>query len=220
VDHIAGLLSLRESQAFALYGTERVLSVLAENPVFEVLDRRIVPRRALPVDAVIDIADAGGEPTGIRIEAFDVPGKIALYLEDGAAGEADYPSDEGDTIGIRILPEADGAPFFYVPACARIDDALKARLDGAAGVLFDGTLYTDDEMIAAGVGRKTGARMGHIAMSGPAGAIEGLEGLAIGRRIFVHNNNTNPVLDEASPEYRAVRATGWEIAYDGMEITA
>ncbi|MGN6468778.1 MAG: MBL fold metallo-hydrolase, partial [Rhizobiaceae bacterium] len=116
VDHIAGLLSLRERQAFALYGTERVLSVLAENPVFEVLDRRIVPRRALRADTVTDIADAGNEPTGVRIEAFDVPGKIALYLENQVTGEADYRSDAGDTIGIRLVAGEGGSSFFYVPA--------------------------------------------------------------------------------------------------------
>ena len=95
---------------------------------------------------------------------------------------------------------------------------MKARLHGAAVLLFDGTLYTDDEMVKAGVGTKTGKRMGHISMSGPDGAIAALAQVAIGRRIFVHVNNTNPVLDEASPEHAAVREAGWEIAHDGLEI--
>ena len=91
-------------------------------------------------------------------------------------------------------------------------------LDGAAALLFDGTLYTDDEMITTGVGQKTGRRMGHIAMSGAAGSMAGLAGTAIGRRIFVHINNTNPVLDETSGEHAAVLASGWEVAHDGMEM--
>ena len=96
--------------------------------------------------------------------------------------------------------------------------ALRARLAGAACLLFDGTVYTDDEMIAAGVGAKTGARMGHLAMSGAAGSIAALADVSVGRRIFVHINNTNPVLDESSPEHAAVRAAGWEVAHDGMEM--
>ena len=92
------------------------------------------------------------------------------------------------------------------------------RLANAQYLLFDGTVYTDDEMITAGVGQKTGARMGHLQMSGREGSISALAGVAISRRIFVHINNTNPVLDEASPEYRAITAAGWEVARDGMEI--
>ncbi|TIW19222.1 MAG: pyrroloquinoline quinone biosynthesis protein B, partial [Mesorhizobium sp.] len=84
--------------------------------------------------------------------------------------------------------------------------------------LFDGTVYTDDEMITAGVGQKTGARMGHIAMSGEAGSIAGLADVKIGRRIFIHVNNTNPVLDESSAEHAAVKAADWEVAADGMEM--
>jgi pyrroloquinoline quinone biosynthesis protein B len=95
---------------------------------------------------------------------------------------------------------------------------LRARLANAGCLLFDGTVYTDDEMIAAGVGQKTGARMGHLAMSGDAGSIAGLADVRIGRRVFVHINNTNPVLDENSAEHAAVKAAGWEVARDGMEM--
>jgi pyrroloquinoline quinone biosynthesis protein B len=146
-----------------------------------------------------------------------VPGKIALYMESSRS-DADFSSDSGDTTGIRIAGRKGGTSVFYIPGCARIDATLRRRLTGAACLLFDGTVFTDDEMITAGVGVKTGARMGHLVMSGPKGSIAGLEMLKIGRRIFVHINNTNPVLDENSAEHAAVRAVGWEIAHDGMEI--
>ncbi|WP_353641159.1 pyrroloquinoline quinone biosynthesis protein PqqB [Mesorhizobium sp. WSM2239] len=217
VDHVAGLLSLRERQPFAIYASERVLAALAANPIFNVLDPAVVPRRTLPALGELELCDATGQGTGVTIESFAVPGKVALYLEDSGRPEADYGSEEGDTIAVRIAA-GNSRSAFYIPGCARIDAALRERLAGAACLLFDGTVYTDDEMIAAGVGQKTGARMGHLAMSGRAGSIAGLADVRIGRRIFVHINNTNPVLDESSPEHAAVTEAGWEVAYDGMEI--
>jgi pyrroloquinoline quinone biosynthesis protein B len=217
VDHIAGLLSLRERQPFGIYATAEVLAVIEANSIFNVLDPAIVPRRVLPQDCELEICDADSRGTGVRMESFAVPGKVALYLEDSARPDADFSSDKGDTIGVRITA-GDSGSVFYIPGCARVDAGLRSRLHGAECLLFDGTVYTDDEMIAAGVGTKTGARMGHLAMSGENGSIAGLAGLDIGRRIFVHINNTNPVLDESSAERAAVRAAGWEAAHDGMEI--
>ncbi|MDN5926360.1 MAG: pyrroloquinoline quinone biosynthesis protein PqqB [Hyphomicrobiales bacterium] len=218
VDHVAGLLSLRERQPFAVYATDEVLRVLEANPIFNVLDPSIVPRRVLPPDEETAIRGADGRETGIVVEGFAVPGKVALYLEDTSDPQADFSSDNGDTVGVRVTNDRDGGAAFYIPGCARIDNRLRTRLANAGCLLFDGTLYANDEMIRAGVGRKTGARMGHLSMSGGEGAIAGLADLAIGRRVFVHINNTNPVLDENSPEHAAVRAAGWEIGRDGMEI--
>lgn len=218
VDHVAGLLSLRERQPFAIYATTEVLAVLDANPIFNVLDRVVVPRRELPPGGEFEICDADDHGTGVRIESFAVPGKVALYMEDSSRPDADFSSDSGDTVGVRIAGRNGRASVFYIPGCARIDDALRARLTGAACLLFDGTVFTDDEMITAGVGLKTGGRMGHLAMSGPQGSIAGFENVKIGRRIFVHINNTNPVLDENSAEHAAVVSAGWEVAHDGMEI--
>jgi len=216
VDHIAGLLSLRERQPFALYASRRVLDVLDANPVFSVLDPAVVPRRALP-DGPFEVCDAAGQGIGVDVEAFAVAGKVALYLEDPSLPAADYSSDE-DTVGISVRAGKGTDRLVYLPGCARLDQRLKARFAGAAVLLFDGTLYTDDEMIAAGLGTKTGARMGHLAMSGPHGSVAALADVAVGRKVFIHINNSNPVLDETSPEHAAVRQAGWEIAHDGMEI--
>lgn len=218
VDHIAGLLSLRERQPFAVYATTQVLAVLEANSIFNVLDPAVVPRRMLEPESEVRICDADGLETGLIVESFAVPGKIALYLEDPGRPEASFGSDAGDTIGVRIADGGGGGSVFYVPGCARVDPDLHSRLAGAACLLFDGTVYTDDEMITAGVGSKTGARMGHLAMSGETGSIAGLADLRIGRRIFVHINNTNPVLDENSAEHAKVAAAGWEVGYDGMEL--
>jgi pyrroloquinoline quinone biosynthesis protein B len=153
----------------------------------------------------------------LTVEAFPVPGKIALYLEDTTAGGG-FGTREGDTVGLRIGDPASGTSFYYVPACAVVNPALARRLRGAALVLFDGTLYTDDEMIAQGLSTKTGERMGHICMSGRDGSVAAFRPLDVKRRIFVHINNSNPVLRADSPERAEVEATGWEIAFDGMEI--
>lgn len=217
VDHVAGLLSLRERQPFAIYATTPVLAALEANPIFNVLDRMIVPRRGLPLGDVLEICAADGQKTGVTVESFAVPGKVALYLEDSVAPGADLSSDSGDTIGLRITAQGCGSAF-YIPGCARIDRELRFRLQGAELLLFDGTVYTDDEMPTAGVGQKSGLRMGHLAMSGETGSIAGLADVMVGRRIFIHVNNTNPVLDEHSAEHAAVREAGWEIAHDGMEI--
>ena len=212
VDFIAGLLNLRELQPFTVYGSARVLATLKANSVFNVLNEEVVARRELPLGATTAIAD-----TGLEVEAFAVPGKIALYLESGSA-DGNYGSREGDAIGLKVSAPATGKSFFYVPGCAQVDGELAGRLQGAPLVFFDGTLYTDDEMVRMGLMQKTGARMGHMSISGPEGSIAALAPLGVGRKVYVHINNSNPVLDDTSPERRATEAAGWEVGYDGMEI--
>jgi pyrroloquinoline quinone biosynthesis protein B len=220
VDHIAGLLSLREGLAFTLYASERVLAALAANRVFEVLDRRLVRRVVLPIGRPGPLSVSGaclGPALGLTLEAFPVPGKIPLYLEDAAAGSG-FGTREGDIVGLKIGDPAAGTSFFYIPACAAVDADLARRLRGAALVFFDGTLYGDKEMIVQGLSTKTGTRMGHISMSGRDGSIAAFGSLDVKRRIFVHINNSNPVLREDGPERAEVEAAGWEVAFDGMEI--
>lgn len=107
---------------------------------------------------------------------------------------------------------------FYIPGCARIDGSLRQRLDRASSLLFDGTVYTDDEMLISGFGPKTGQRMGHLHISDDDGSMHALADLAIGRRIYVHINNTNPILNDRSPEAATLHKSSWEVGYDGMEI--
>jgi pyrroloquinoline quinone biosynthesis protein B len=219
VDHIAGLLSLREREAFVIYATRRVLEVLEANSIFNVLDRTIVERRELKLDMRTDILDVKNNPTGITVETFAVPGKIALFLEDHSKAKEGFGTREGDTIGLRISSTDNKRATFYIPGCARIDAALKSRLVNADCLLFDGTLFTDDEMITAGVGAKTGTRMGHLHISGEDGSLAALAALNIGTRIYVHINNTNPILDASSTEHAIVVEAGWKVAFDGMEVS-
>ena len=170
VDHIAGLLNLRESQPLRLYATERVLSVLEANPVFNVLNPAFVSREPMRLDEPLSILCPDGSPAGVVVTPFAVPGKVALWLEDESKGP-DFGSVEEDTIALEVRDAAGVTRLFYVPACARMTDALAARLAGAELVLFDGTLWTDDEMIRSGTGVKTGRRMGHMSISGEDGTM-------------------------------------------------
>lgn len=215
VDHVAGLLSLRENQALAVYASDRVHAALSGNSIFNVLNPAVVARRVLPLDQPTDVAAFDGSALGLRIDAFAVPGKVALYLENEKAGP-DLGTQSGDTIGLEIRAD-ERRRFFYLPACAVLSPELTVRLHGAPLVFFDGTLWQDDEMISTGVGAKTGQRMGHMSISGEDGSLEAFASLGVQRRIYVHINNTNPILVAGSPERLQVEAAGWEVAYDGME---
>jgi pyrroloquinoline quinone biosynthesis protein B len=213
VDHVAGLINLREGQPFAIYGSDRVLATLAANSVFNVVSPANAPRIALPLDEPLALKGAGFD-LGISVEAFAVPGKIALYLETEGAN---FGSRAGDTIGLHVRGP-DGKSFYYIPGCAEVDAPLAARIKGASVIFFDGTLFTDDEMVTQGLSQKTGQRMGHISMSGPQGSIAAFGPLGVTRRIYVHMNNSNPALEDGSAARGEVEAAGWEVAYDGMEI--
>ena len=216
VDAIAGLLHLRERHRFDVYSPSRILAIIAANPIFDVLASDCVRRVELPLDEGIELAGSSGA-SGLVVVAFAVPGKVPLYLE--TTGQDPGLSEEGDAVGLEVIETATGKSFFFIPGCAAMTDPLRTRLAGSALVFFDGTLWRDDEMIRLGVGTKTGRRMGHMSMSGDAGTIAAFRDLGIGRRIFIHINNSNPALLDDSQERRIANAEGWEIAYDGMEVT-
>jgi pyrroloquinoline quinone biosynthesis protein B len=215
VDHIIGLINLREAQPFSIYASGRILDVLRTNSVFQVLAEPPVPRIEVALDKPFKL-EGSGVDLGLTVEAFAVPGKVALYLEDKSS--SDFGSREGDTIGLKITDPAEKKSFFYIPGCAAVDGKLASRLKGASVVFFDGTLFTDDEMIEQGLLNKTGARMGHMSMSGEQGSIAAFSKLGVGRLIYVHINNSNPALDENSPARKAIDGAGWEVGYDGMEV--
>ncbi len=216
VDHITGLINLREGQPFAIYGSDRVLATLNANSIFNVCSPEKVPRITLPLDQRIALEGAGVD-LGLTMEAFAVPGKIALFLEK-AGTDGNFGSRDGDTIGLKITDTAAGTSFFYIPGCAEIDPPLADRISGADLIFLDGTLFTDDEMIAQGLSHKTGQRMGHISISGPNGSIAAFKPLDVKRRIYVHINNSNPVLDDNSEARKVVETAGWEVGFDGMEV--
>jgi pyrroloquinoline quinone biosynthesis protein B len=206
IDQISGLLNLRERGSFSLIATAETLALVGQNPMFDALVPDLVRRRAAQLGAAIEVAP------GMTAELFTVPGKVPLYVE-GADPETAVESEAN--VGIEIV--AAGARLAFVPGAAKVTPALRSRLARADVVLFDGTLFTDDEMIRSGTGTKTGRRMGHMPMDGPDGSLSALADIAA-RRIYIHINNTNPVLIDGSPERRRIEAAGFGLAEDGQEI--
>ena len=216
VDAVMGLLHLREGTAFTVHAHPNVLATLEANPIFGVLDPTLVERRPMLPEEAFEPTDRQGQGLGFRICPFLAPGKVPLYAEPGADADLDTAALSGDALGLDV--EAAGRRVVYLANCARVTPELRQRIEGADVLFMDGTLWTDDEMIRLGVGSKTAARMGHVAMSGRDGAIAALAGVAVGRRLFIHVNNTNPALLADSPERRTLEAAGWAVCHDGMEF--
>jgi pyrroloquinoline quinone biosynthesis protein B len=205
IDQCAGLLTLRERQPFCLYATPATHSVVADNPIFSALHADDVRRCA------VSLGESFAPLDDMTVEIFTVPGKMPLYLE----GENPQVGESAVNVGIDV--SSGGKRLVFIPGAAGLTPSIRARLSRADVVLFDGTLFTDDEMIATGTGTKTGMRMGHMPIDGDSGSLAALSPLTA-RRIFIHINNTNPILIDGSPERRRVEKAGFEVAYDGMEI--
>jgi pyrroloquinoline quinone biosynthesis protein B len=218
VDALAGLLTLREGSPFTIHAHESVLGFLRDNSIFNVLDPAKVKRAALEIGRTAALTLVDGTPSGLEVTAFAAPGKVPLYLE-GTVASGSFATSEGETLGLDIREVKTGRRFVYLAACAAMTPEIAERLRGAPLVFFDGTLFDDDEMIRAGLSAKTGGRMGHISMSGENGAVAAFDGLGVGRKIFVHINNSNPALGAETPERRQLHRAGWEILRDGSEIT-
>ena len=204
IDQIAGLLSLRESTPFTLYATPANHAAVSANAMFDAM--RAMTRKAVNPGESFMLAG------GIEASLFMVPGKVPLYLE-GVKAALD---DESPTnVGIEL--SRDGARLVFVPGAAAVTPSMRERFARADALLFDGTLFTDDEMLRMRTGEKTGRRMGHIPIDGTDGTLQALQDVTA-QRIFIHINNTNPMLIADSPERAKVEAAGWQLAEDGMEI--
>ncbi len=207
IDHIAGLLTLRERQSFALVSTAALGTILDENPIFRALDPDIVLRRTIELDEPFTLL------AGLQATLFTVPGKVPLFME---TADLQIGTETGQTVGVEL--RAGGCRACYIPGCAAVTEALADRLRGADLVFFDGTVFTDDEMITEGVGSKTGRRMGHMPIDGADGSLAALQQLNIGRKIYIHINNTNPIW-RPGRERDTLREHGFEVGFDGMEVT-
>jgi len=204
IDQITGLLSLRESTLFTLYATPATHAAVASNAMFGAMSS--MARRAVNPGERFTLTG------GIEATLFMVPGKLPLYLE-GEAPELD--SESAANVGIELHRE--GGRLLFVPGTAAVTERMRERFARADVVLFDGTLFTDDEMIRTQTGQKTGRRMGHMPIDGEDGSLRALTGLSA-RCIFIHINNTNPILIDGSAVRRKVESAGWQVAEDGMEI--
>jgi len=211
IDHTTGLLMLREGGRLAVYCTAQVREDLTRgNPIFGVLEHFCgVDWRAVEPDGRAAFCVAGAP--GLSLTAVALKSKPPPY-----SPHRNEPRP-GDNIGVRIVDERTGRAVFYAPGLGEIEPHLRPFLSSAECVMVDGTFWTDDELVRLGVSKKRARDMGHLPQSGPAGMLEVLKPLAA-RKILIHINNTNPILDEDSAERAALVAAGIEVAYDGMEI--
>lgn len=214
LDHCLGLLSLRESYPLVLYATERVRRGFTEgNVLYRTLQRfhEQVTWRTLKVGREEELT-AGGRPSGLSVEAVTVPGKPPVHLVGLVT------PDPEDNVGFRIRESATGCVLAYFSAVGAVTLSVCQALEAADCVFFDGTFWSSDELPAQGLGTKRAADMAHVPVGGEKGSLAMLAGVRASRRIYIHVNNTNPLLREDAPEREEVEASGWEVAYDGMEI--
>ena len=217
VDHVLGLLLLRELQPLRVHATSSIRRILAEdNSMFAMLRR--IPGQLTWSDFVpganFPICDAAGKESGLHCRAISLGTHYPAYVSSQRQGE--LVAGEA-SLGLIVESPA-GARLAYMPAVPQIDDALLKEFESADLLLFDGTFWRDDELIRVQGSGQTARQMGHVPVSSSDGSLSRLAGLQRPRKIYVHINNTNPMLNEAGPEYRQVRESGWEIAEDGCEI--
>ena len=215
LDHCLGLLSLRESHPLVVYATEPVRRGFVEdNVLYRTLERfpGQVTWRTLKLGGDEAIVGPDGRPTGLAVTPLAVPGKPPIHLEHRA------PPAPEDNIGVRVREQATGRVLAYCSAAAAVTDDMRRALDGADAVFFDGTFWSSDELPALGLGTKRAEEMAHLPVGGPGGSLARLAGLRARRRVYIHINNTNPMLRDDSAERAQVDAAGWEIAGDGMEV--
>jgi pyrroloquinoline quinone biosynthesis protein B len=215
LDQIAGLLSLRELQPFRIYCTASIRRILCEdNSVFAMLNR--VSQQVVWTDITpgerFGPTTISGQESGLLCETFSLHSRYPMYVAQSAG-----LSPQEASLGL-IVGSSSGPRMAYLPALPEIDDRLLERLQAVDLLLFDGTFWSDDELIKVQGTGATAREMGHIPVSSAVGSLQKLRLLQRPRKIFVHVNNTNPMLDESSPEYREVRAAGWEVAEDGWRF--
>ncbi|HZS62061.1 MAG TPA: pyrroloquinoline quinone biosynthesis protein PqqB [Gemmatimonadaceae bacterium] len=205
LDHTLGLALLREARSLTLYTTEAVERVIED-------DSRLLPTTRAFADVTVKRLSLDTEttlPGGLAIEAFAVPGDAPRFASS---------SDAGHTVGLVIRESKTRKNVAFVPGCGAIDDSVRARLADADLVLFDGTFWTDNELIALGISKSSARDMGHVPISGEDGSLRTLAAITSSRRVYTHINNSNPILIEDSPERRAVIDAGLIVGTDGAEF--
>jgi len=213
IDHTTGLLMLREGRPLEIYSTDMAREDLSTgNPLFKVLEYYCGVRwHRVPTEPGNAFSVLGAE--GLSFTAVPLQSKPPPY-----SPHRERPRD-GDNIGMRVSDPRSGKVLFYAPGLGAVEPQLQAFLDQADCLMLDGTFWTDDEMIRLGVSAKHARDIGHLPQSGAGGMMELLAPLRASRKILIHINNTNPILDEDSAERRLLERAGIEVAYDGMDVT-
>jgi pyrroloquinoline quinone biosynthesis protein B len=211
IDHSLGLVLLRESRALRVYATPSVEAMLARDSKFLAVTRAFadVQVTALAPGVATPLTLRDGSASGLAVEPFTVVADPPRFAPGAAAGH---------TIGL-VITDNRGHKVIYAPGAGGLDERIAALMNGADLVLFDGTFWSDDELITLGIGERTARQMDHLPVSGPGGSLERLARIGAGTRAYVHINNTNPMLLEDSPERAAVTAAGILVGHDGMRFT-
>ena len=212
LDHTLGIVLLREGRDLQLYATPAAQSVIERDSNMLPVTRAFAEVRVEPlaIGGSTALGYRDGCPAGLTVTAFPVP-----------AGPPRFASEDlpGHTVGLLVRDDATGGVCAFVPGCGGLDRTLLDRLAGAELVLFDGTFWTDDELISLGIGQRTARAMDHLPVSGPDGSLEQLAALPARHRVYTHINNTNPMLIEDSPQRLEVERHGLVVGADGMRFT-
>jgi pyrroloquinoline quinone biosynthesis protein B len=214
LDHVLGLLFLRELQPLRVHAAASVRRILREdNSMFGMLQRTSnqLEWTDFTPGKQFDLCHAKGEASGLRCRAWPLGQHYPAYVTPERKSQL---VPEHASMGF-ILEGKSGRRLAYMPAVPELDDALIRELDSCDILLFDGTFWSDDELIRVQASSQTARQMGHIPVEN---ILTRLAGVRRPRKIFLHINNTNPMLDEASPQYRQVRGAGWEVAEDGWQF--
>lgn len=205
LDHLLGLLILREETPWRLFATQTILDLIAQNAMFAVLSSDWIERIAVSLTQPIELSS-------LQVRAFAVPGKVPLYLE------ASIGSTQAEhTLGLQITDLTTQKNLVYIPGCADLTESLLGIIEAADCLLFDGTMWHDAELIERTGRKKTGKSMAHLPISGKEGSMH-LLSFFKKPKFYIHINNTNPIHLKSSKERFEVEQQGWQIAKDGMEI--
>ena len=215
LDQLLGLILLRESQPLRVYATPSIRRIIMENNIIFAMVKNQIVWEELAPGKDCGLTSVNGEKSGIRCLPFALTGNYPHYVSPEVA--ASLPSNEA-LLGLRLQTQGGGA-LVYMPGAPSIDDAWLESLENCDLLLFDGAFWTDDELIRIQGSGRSARQMGHVPISGADGSLRKLAHVRKPRKIFIHVNNTNPILDEDSDEYRRVHEAGWEVAHDGQELT-
>jgi pyrroloquinoline quinone biosynthesis protein B len=216
LDHCLGLLSLRENHHLVIYSTDSVRRGFTEgNVLYRTLQRFAdqVTWRTLKLDVEEIVLCADGRPSNLTVKAVPLPGKPPIHL-DGVAS----PHDHELNVGFRFRDCTSGRVLAYLSSVGRITPGVLDGIEGVDCLLFDGTFWSSDELSAPGYLPKSAQDLAHWPVGGSDGSLTMLSKIAVPRRLFIHLNNTNPMLREDSAERKLIEAAGWEVAWDGMEV--
>jgi pyrroloquinoline quinone biosynthesis protein B len=205
LDHTLGLALLREARRLTVYATDAVSRVIEHDSCLLPTTRAFadVTVEQLPLDIAVPLAG------GLTVQAFAVPGDAPRFASEERVGH---------TVGLVLRETATKKSVVFLPGCGAIDDRVRATLTDAELILFDGTFWTDDELVALGISTSTARDMGHVPISGDEGSLQTLAAMTGSRRVYTHINNSNPILIEDSPERRAVIDAGLIVGTDGAEF--